>query len=54
MNFYLVQNKFCVVVKILKNPSASLVKKRQTMRVTFGDYRSKMKEEEDKYLYSEY
>ena len=27
------------VLKILRNPQAPLVKKRQAMRTTFGDYR---------------
>ncbi|XP_064643019.1 UPF0488 protein CG14286-like [Lineus longissimus] len=37
------------ILKILKNPNGPLVKKRQVMRSTFGDYRAKMKEEEKKF-----
>lgn len=33
----------------LKSNSASLIKKRQIMRNTFGDYRAKMSEDEKKY-----
>ncbi|KAK6175577.1 hypothetical protein SNE40_014008 [Patella caerulea] len=35
----------CKVLKILKSSKAPLVKKRQAMRITFGDYRQKMKDE---------
>lgn len=34
------------IIRILKSGKAPLVKKRQAMRNTFGDYRKKMKEEE--------
>ncbi|KAL3862029.1 hypothetical protein ACJMK2_008031 [Sinanodonta woodiana] len=36
------------ILRILTNPKAPLVKKRQAMRNTFGDYRSKMKVQEQK------
>ena len=36
------------VLKILRSDKAPLVKKRQAMRNTFGDYRQKIKEEEKK------
>lgn len=38
-------------LKILKSPTQMLIKKRQLMRTLFGDYRSKMAEEE-KTMYS--
>ena len=41
------------ILKILRNPSAPMVKKRQAMRNTFGDYRKKMAEEEKKQTASE-
>ena len=33
-------------ITILKNPKTPLVKKRQLMSITFGDYRTKMRKEE--------
>nr|CAD7196494.1 unnamed protein product [Timema douglasi] len=36
-------------INILKSPTAPLVKKRQLMRNTFGDYRAKMAEEENQF-----
>ena len=42
------------VLKILQNPKAPLVKKRQVMRTTFGDYRKKMADEEQRCVSSEY
>lgn len=36
-------------LKVLTNPNAPLIKKRQLMRASFGDYRQKMKEEEVKF-----
>nr|CAD7569454.1 unnamed protein product [Timema californicum] len=36
-------------INILKSPTAPLVKKRQIMRNTFGDYRAKMAEEENQF-----
>lgn len=36
------------------NNSAPLIKKRQLMRLTFGDYRAKMVEEERKFNRSKY
>ncbi|XP_013410528.1 UPF0488 protein C8orf33 homolog [Lingula anatina] len=40
------------ILKTLKNPKAPLVKKRQMMRMTFGDYRKKMQEEEKRFAAS--
>ena len=40
------------ILKILQNPKAPMVKKRQAMRNTFGDYRKKMAEEERKHATS--
>ncbi|KAJ8037798.1 UPF0488 protein C8orf33-like [Holothuria leucospilota] len=37
------------VLRTLKSPKAPIAKKRQVMRTTFGDYRSKMLEEEKKH-----
>jgi len=37
------------VLAVLQNPQAPLVKKRQMMRITFGDYRKKMQDDENKY-----
>lgn len=37
------------ILKTLKNSKAPLVKKRQIMRQAFGDYRSKMKDEEKRF-----
>ncbi|XP_067128640.1 UPF0488 protein CG14286 [Centruroides vittatus] len=37
------------MLKILRNSKAPLVKKRQVMRQAFGDYRSKMKNEEKQF-----
>ena len=36
------------VLKILQSSKAPLIKKRQAMRNTFGDYRAKMKKEQTK------
>lgn len=36
-------------LKVLINPTAPLIKKRQLMRASFGDYRQTMKEEEMKF-----
>ncbi|XP_064598760.1 uncharacterized protein LOC135465450 [Liolophura sinensis] len=36
------------VLRVLRNPKTLLVKKRQVMRVTFGDYRKKIEAEEKK------
>ena len=36
------------ILKILQSRKAPLVKKRQAMRNTFGDYRAKMKKEQTK------
>ncbi|XP_067006199.1 UPF0488 protein CG14286 [Anabrus simplex] len=36
-------------LKVLKSQKAPLVKKRQLMRMTFGDYRAKMLEEQKKF-----
>ena len=36
------------VLKVLQSSKAPLVKKRQAMRNTFGDYRAKMKKEQAK------
>lgn len=38
-------------IKSLNNPKAPLVKKRQLMRTSLGDYRSKMQQEEKSYKY---
>jgi len=37
------------ILKTLTNPKAHLVKKRQLMKMTFGDYRQKMRQEELKF-----
>ncbi|XP_023212593.1 UPF0488 protein CG14286-like [Centruroides sculpturatus] len=37
------------ILKVLRNPKAPHVKKRQVMRQAFGDYRSKMKSEEKQF-----
>jgi hypothetical protein len=34
-------------IQVLTNPKASFIRKRQMMQQLFGDYRQKMKEEED-------
>ena len=34
------------ILKVLTDPKAPLIKKRQVMRTNFGDYRKKMAEEE--------
>lgn len=39
---------FMKIQKTLKSTTAPIVKKRQLMKASFGDYRSKMKEEEKK------
>ena len=39
-------------LRILQNEKAPLVRKRQVMRNTFGDYRKKMEEEERKFATS--
>lgn len=36
------------VLRVLRNPKTLLVKKRQVMRTTFGDYRKKIQVEEKK------
>ena len=36
------------VLKILQSSKAPLIKKRQAMRNTFGDYRAKMRKEQAK------
>ena len=41
-------------LRALNNPKTSLVKKRQLMRVNFGDYRKKMAQEEKQYYASKY
>lgn len=41
------------VLRTLKSPKAPIAKKRQVMRATFGDYRSKMLQEEKKHLAGE-
>ena len=43
---YLLADEAVRVLKILRNPKTAFVKKRQVMRTTFGDYRTKMKKEE--------
>ena len=42
------------LLKVLRNPTAPLIKKRQVMRNAFGDYRKKMEQEEKKYRMSEW
>ncbi|XP_074655823.1 uncharacterized protein LOC141909314 [Tubulanus polymorphus] len=37
------------LLKVLRNPKSSLVKKRQIMRSAFGDYRKKMKDQEKQF-----
>ena len=41
-------------ISTLKNPKTSLVKKRQLMRVSCGDYRAKMSKEDKEFKLSEY
>ena len=35
--------------KLLSNPKTAFIKKRQIMRISFGDYRAKMEKEEHKF-----
>jgi len=41
-------------IMALQNPKTSFIKKRQLMRATFGDYRSKMAKEEKDIKFSKF
>ena len=45
---FIVAQEAVKVLKILQSSKAPLIKKRQAMRNTFGDYRAKMKKEQTK------
>ena len=43
---YILVKETARILKVLTDPKAPLIKKRQVMRTNFGDYRKKMAEEE--------
>ena len=45
---YIIAREYQKTITTLKNPKAALIKKRQLMRTTFGDYRLKMAEDDKK------
>ena len=46
MKSFTVGREYQKALAVLKNPKTSLIKRRQLMRTTFGDYRTKMANEE--------
>lgn len=47
-NLYIIAKEYQKTIATLKNPKAALIKKRQLMRITLGDYRLKMANDDKK------